>query len=111
MVGQENSETRITLLGRLRHDPNNQAVWAEFVEHYGGRIYGWCLKWNLQEADVQDVTQNVLLKLAEKLRDSNTILLAVSARGLRLSLVTPFAITSKIAGNRDWAAAIVKSTT
>ncbi len=69
MVGQENSETRITLLGRLRHDPNNQAVWAEFVEHYGGRIYGWCLKWNLQEADAQDVTQNVLLKLAEKLRE------------------------------------------
>jgi RNA polymerase sigma-70 factor (ECF subfamily) len=30
---------------------------------------GWCQKWRLQEADAQDVTQNVLLKLAEKLRD------------------------------------------
>ena len=54
------SGTRITLLGRLRRDPTNQAAWAEFVDHYGARIYGWCRKWNLQEADAQDVTQNVL---------------------------------------------------
>ncbi len=63
------SGTRVTLLGRLRRDPTDQAVWEEFVEHYGPRIYGWCRKWNLQEADAQDVTQNVLLRLAEKLRD------------------------------------------
>src|SRR3954451_22415739 len=63
------SGTRITLLGRLRLDPGNPAAWSEFVEHYGSKIYGWCQKWNLQEADAQDVTQNVLLKLAAKLRD------------------------------------------
>lgn len=63
------SATRITLLGRLRRDPTNQAAWGEFVEHYGGKIYGWCRKWDLQEADAQDVTQNVLLRLAQKLRD------------------------------------------
>jgi RNA polymerase sigma-70 factor (ECF subfamily) len=63
------SATRITLLGRLRRDPTNQAAWSEFVEHYGGKIYGWCRKWDLQEADAQDVTQNVLLRLAQKLRD------------------------------------------
>jgi len=40
-----------------------------FVEHYGSKIYEWCRRWNLQEADAQDVTQNVLLKLAEKMRD------------------------------------------
>jgi RNA polymerase sigma-70 factor (ECF subfamily) len=69
MDGKYDSGTRITLLGRLQRDPSNQAVWAEFVEHYGPRIYGWCRKWNLQEADAQDVTQNVLLKLAQKLRE------------------------------------------
>jgi RNA polymerase sigma-70 factor (ECF subfamily) len=69
MPGTQDSGTRVTLLGRLRHDPTDQAVWEEFVEHYGPRIYGWCRKWNLQEADAQDVTQNVLLRLAEKLRD------------------------------------------
>lgn len=63
------SATRITLLGRLRRDPTNEAAWSEFVDQYGPKLMGWCRKWNLQEADAQDVTQNVLLKLAEKLRD------------------------------------------
>jgi RNA polymerase sigma-70 factor (ECF subfamily) len=69
MGGTHDSGTRITLLGRLRRDPTNQEAWAEFVEHYGSKIYGWCRKWHLQEADAQDVTQNVLLKLAQKLRE------------------------------------------
>lgn len=63
------SGTRVSLLGRLRHDPMNQVAWGEFVEQYGRKIYGWCRKWNLQEADAQDITQNVLLKLADKIRD------------------------------------------
>jgi RNA polymerase sigma factor (sigma-70 family) len=63
------SGTRVSLLGRLRRDPNDQQAWDEFVEHYGGRIYDWCLRWQLQEADAQDVTQMVLLKLAQKMRD------------------------------------------
>ncbi len=67
MRGVHDSATRVTLLGRLRLDPRNQAAWDEFVDQYGGKIYGWCRKWNLQEADAQDVTQNVLLRLAQKL--------------------------------------------
>jgi RNA polymerase sigma-70 factor (ECF subfamily) len=59
----------VSLLGRLRRDPTDQAVWAEFVGHYGPRIYAWCRRWQLQEADAQDVTQDVLLRLAEKMRD------------------------------------------
>jgi RNA polymerase sigma factor (sigma-70 family) len=69
MEGMADSGTRITLLGRLRRDPTNQKAWKEFVDQYGPKIMGWCQKWHLQEADAQDVTQNVLLKLAEKLRD------------------------------------------
>jgi RNA polymerase sigma factor (sigma-70 family) len=69
MGSPADSGTRITLLGRLRRDPTNQAAWNEFVDQYGPKIMGWCQKWNLQEADAQDVTQNVLLKLADKLRD------------------------------------------
>src|SRR5262245_32456422 len=69
MVNIPQSGTRITLLGRLRRDPGNQEAWSEFVDHYGAKIMGWCLKWSLQEADAQDVTQNVLLKLAQKMRD------------------------------------------
>jgi len=69
MENKADSGTRITLLGRLRRDPSNQAAWSEFVDLYGPKIMGWCQRWNLQEADAQDVTQNVLCKLAEKLRD------------------------------------------
>jgi RNA polymerase sigma-70 factor (ECF subfamily) len=63
------SGTRLSLLRRLRDETHNQQAWNEFVDHYGPRIYDWCLRWNLQEADAQDVTQNVLLKLAKRLRE------------------------------------------
>jgi RNA polymerase sigma-70 factor (ECF subfamily) len=69
MSRSDDSNTRVTLLGRLRRDPSDQAAWSEFVEHYGPKIYGWCRKWGLQEADAQDVSQNVLLKLAQKLSE------------------------------------------
>jgi RNA polymerase sigma-70 factor (ECF subfamily) len=60
--------TSPTLLGRLRQAPTDQAAWAEFVARYGRTIYGWCRQRRLQEADAQDVTQDVLLRLAAKLR-------------------------------------------
>jgi RNA polymerase sigma-70 factor (ECF subfamily) len=63
------SETRITLLFRLRRDPSDAEAWAEFVEHYGGKVLGWCRAWHLQDADARDVTQTVLLKLAVRMRD------------------------------------------
>jgi RNA polymerase sigma-70 factor (ECF subfamily) len=60
--------TSPTLLGRLRQQPNDQAAWEQFVERYARTIHGWCRQANLQEADAEDVTQMVLLKLAEKMR-------------------------------------------
>jgi RNA polymerase sigma factor (sigma-70 family) len=60
--------TSITLLARLRHSPTDQKAWDEFVKHYGGRLYSWCRHWNLQDADAQDVAQDVLLKLAGRMR-------------------------------------------
>jgi RNA polymerase sigma-70 factor (ECF subfamily) len=61
--------TRVTLLARLRQDPTDQGAWDEFVERYGRHIYRWCRQWKLQDADAEDVTQDILLKLAQKLRD------------------------------------------
>ena len=60
--------TRVTLLARLRQDPTDQAAWDVFVERYGRHIYRWCRQWRLQDADAEDVTQNILAKLARKLR-------------------------------------------
>jgi RNA polymerase sigma-70 factor (ECF subfamily) len=59
----------VTLLGRLRAAPDDPAAWAEFVASYGRKVHLWCRAWGLQEADAQDVTQNVLLKLAGRMRD------------------------------------------
>jgi RNA polymerase sigma-70 factor (ECF subfamily) len=58
------SQTSPTLLARLRQVPADQEAWARFTERYGRKIYAWCRQWNLQEADAEDVTQTVLLKLA-----------------------------------------------
>ena len=60
--------TRVTLLTQLRYDPSDQACWDEFVECYGPHIYRWCRQWRLQDADAEDVTQEILAKLAQKLR-------------------------------------------
>jgi len=60
--------TRSTLLTKLRQNPSDQAGWDEFVERYGRHIYRWCRQWNLQDADAEDVTQDILMKLTQKLR-------------------------------------------
>jgi RNA polymerase sigma factor (sigma-70 family) len=62
------THTSVTLLGRLRQFPTDQKAWLLFTERYGRKILVWCRQWNLQEADSEDVTQTVLLKLAEKMK-------------------------------------------
>ena len=68
MTDERNVPTSPTLLGRLGRVPADQAAWGEFAERYGRKIYAWCRRWQLQEADAEDVTQQVLLKLAHKMR-------------------------------------------
>jgi RNA polymerase sigma factor (sigma-70 family) len=68
MANDPGSQTRFSLLHRLKEEPDNQNVWGEFVDRYAPRIYAWCAHWRLQDADARDVTQDVLLKLAEKMR-------------------------------------------
>jgi RNA polymerase sigma-70 factor (ECF subfamily) len=62
------SGTSPTLLGRLRRNPTDEAAWRDFVARYGPRILQWCRNWKIQEADSQDVTQAVLVKLAQQMR-------------------------------------------
>jgi RNA polymerase sigma factor (sigma-70 family) len=64
------SRTQRTLLDRLgKSGGQNQDAWSEFVDRYGGKIYGWCLRWGLQQADAQDVTQVVLLRLVRRMKE------------------------------------------
>jgi RNA polymerase sigma-70 factor (ECF subfamily) len=60
--------TSITLLERLGREETDQQAWADFVHRYGRQIYHWCGRWKLQQADAEDLTQNVLLRLHARLR-------------------------------------------
>jgi RNA polymerase sigma-70 factor (ECF subfamily) len=68
MGAEHTPPTSQTLLGRLSRIPVDEAAWAEFAQRYGARIYSWCRGRRLQEADAEDVTQQVLMKLAQRLQ-------------------------------------------
>src|SRR5450631_546907 len=63
--------TSATLLGKLRRWPTDEAAWAKFAQRYGPKILSWCRRWGLQEADGLEVSQDVLLKLAQKMQSFN----------------------------------------
>src|SRR5579864_8110879 len=57
-----------SLLLLLLSNPSDGDCWDAFVDRYAPKIYGWCRKLGLQEADAEDVTQEVLVQLVQKLR-------------------------------------------
>jgi RNA polymerase sigma factor (sigma-70 family) len=60
-------DTGQTLLNCIRHDANDQAAWETFVACSGARINSWCRHRGLQPPDAEDVTQNVMLRVARAL--------------------------------------------
>ena len=68
MTNVSDSATSLTLLGRLRSNPDDIAAWDAFVDRYQPMIRRWCSQWQLQPADVDDVTQNVLLALSRQMK-------------------------------------------
>jgi len=70
MSNEAKIQTRPELLARLRHPEAGQeeAAWAEFVRVYEPLIRAWCARQGLRGADVDDVTQDVLVKLTRELR-------------------------------------------
>ncbi len=68
MSGKASLETSTTLLLMVKQEPHNQMAWAEFVDRYSHLIFRWCRAWGLQEAEAEDVTQDVLLELARQMR-------------------------------------------
>jgi RNA polymerase sigma-70 factor (ECF subfamily) len=67
MRTDDDTFTSVTLLLRLR-DLSDKQAWEDFVERYVPKIYGWCRRNRLQEADAADVTQEVLGKLVSAMR-------------------------------------------
>src|SRR5262245_6585583 len=43
------------------------AAWGSFVDRYAGKSISMCRRWGLQEADAENVTQEVLAKLWMKI--------------------------------------------
>ncbi|MCA8987576.1 MAG: sigma-70 family RNA polymerase sigma factor [Planctomycetaceae bacterium] len=67
MSDSDASSTNVSLLLRIRQNERDPQAWRDFVGRYGRRIYEWCLNRKLQPVDAEDVTQNVLIKLARQL--------------------------------------------
>jgi RNA polymerase sigma-70 factor (ECF subfamily) len=58
--------TSVLLLARLGSIDDPEA-WSRFVVLYGPHVIRWCRNYGLQEADAQDVAQDVLLRLSKQL--------------------------------------------
>ena len=68
-VGEDNpSVTSPSLLLRLRFGAQDTAAWTQFFGRYEPAITRWCRRWGLQEADAQDVVQDVLARLTTRLK-------------------------------------------
>jgi RNA polymerase sigma factor (sigma-70 family) len=63
MPTNSDDDTSLTLMMRIQKTPADPRAWDDFIEHYRPMIETWCRTWGLQASDVDDVTQDVLLKL------------------------------------------------
>ena len=68
MSGSPTPGSSTLLLLRLSVCPTDARAWDAFVARSGGTIYKWCCRRRLQDADAQDVTQNVFAALLRGLR-------------------------------------------
>lgn len=66
---EANEKTSATLIGRLAATPGDSIAWGEFVARYGPMIKIWCRSRGLQNADVDDVAQSVLMRIADRIRN------------------------------------------
>src|SRR5579859_4337507 len=62
------TETSVSLLERLRH-PNAQLDWTRLVALYTPLLRAWAKKAGLQDADVDDLVNDVFAHLMNKLPD------------------------------------------
>jgi len=62
------ARTSVTLLARLGGSSADTSAWEEFLRRYGPQVLGWCRHWSLQEADAEDVAQDVLLRVSKQMR-------------------------------------------
>jgi RNA polymerase sigma factor (sigma-70 family) len=57
-------DTRLSLIARLK-DPSNQEAWSQFVEIYRPLVHRLALRKGLQDADAEDLTQQVFCAVSQ----------------------------------------------
>jgi RNA polymerase sigma-70 factor (ECF subfamily) len=67
MSSSTDSQTSLTLMDLVRQYPKDAGAWDRFVRRYRPKIYGWCRDRGLQEADAEDVAQDVMAILTQKM--------------------------------------------
>ena len=95
---QYGAQTSRTLLLRVRQ-PDDREAWDEFVDRYAPRIFNWCRRYQLQDSDAADVTQDVLVKLVRSMRNFQYDPARGSFRGW-LKTVTANAVRDTVASWR-----------
>ena len=68
MGGLPAGKTSASLLGRLRASPDDPSAWRDFADRYGRQVFDWCRQFGIQDADAEDITQEVFLDLATAIR-------------------------------------------
>lgn len=58
--------THVSLLARLA-DAQDPGAWSDFVDRYGELIMGFCRRRGLQQADCDDIKQDVLVSLSKSM--------------------------------------------
>lgn len=67
-MSEEGLTTDVSLFNRIRRRADDQEAWKAFVARYGPLLLQWCRRRGLQDADAEDVAQDVLVKMVGKLR-------------------------------------------
>ncbi len=69
VLRNKDEDTSLSLLESIRLEPQNPQAWQAFVDRYEPKIRSWCRRWRLQSSDVDDVLQDVLIRLFASLRE------------------------------------------
>ena len=60
-------QTSLSLLQRLR--TSDEDAWRRLVHLYGPLVRHWCLRWGVASPDIDDISQEVFLVVANRLSD------------------------------------------
>lgn len=67
MLSVSDSLTRTALLRELQDQAPPVQAWSSFVDNYGPMILNWYLRWGLPRQDAEDMTQEALLRVYQKI--------------------------------------------